>query len=70
MVGGLISLNLVAWISFGTQAAISSGSIYYTVKPVSVEGCSESLKSTAGNFTLIIENAVRYAFPTSTKSST
>ncbi|XP_011136582.2 sodium-coupled monocarboxylate transporter 1-like [Harpegnathos saltator] len=59
LVGALVSLNLVAWISFGTQAAISSGSIYFPVKPVSVEGCSESLRSTAGNLTLIIENAVR-----------
>ncbi|XP_014485470.1 PREDICTED: sodium-coupled monocarboxylate transporter 1-like [Dinoponera quadriceps] len=59
LVGALVSLNLVAWISFGTQAAISNGSIFFPVKPVSVEGCSELLRSTAGNFTLIIENAVR-----------
>ncbi|KAL6433377.1 hypothetical protein ACFW04_006496 [Cataglyphis niger] len=59
LVGTLISLNLVAWISFGTQAAISSGSIYFPVKPVSVEGCSELLNSTIGNFTMIVETAVR-----------
>lgn len=61
-VGALVSLNLVAWISFGTQAAISRESIYFPVKPVSVEGCSESLRNTAGNLTLIVENAVRYKF--------
>lgn len=60
LVGALISLNLVAWISFGSQAAISNGSIYFPVKPVSVEGCSESLKSTIGNLTMIVETAVRY----------
>ncbi|RLU19285.1 hypothetical protein DMN91_007842 [Ooceraea biroi] len=59
LIGALVSLNLVAWISFGTQAAISTGSIYFPVKPVSVEGCSESLKSTAGNLTTIVETVVR-----------
>ncbi|KAK2583548.1 hypothetical protein KPH14_009502 [Odynerus spinipes] len=59
LIGGLVSLNLVAWISFGTQAAISSGKIIFPVKPVSVEGCEESLRSTAANLTLIVENAIR-----------
>lgn len=68
LVGGLVSLNLVAWISFGTQAAISTGSIHFPVKPVSVEGCSESLRSTAGNFTLIVENAVRYTLSLDSKN--
>ncbi|XP_011685074.1 PREDICTED: sodium-coupled monocarboxylate transporter 1-like isoform X1 [Wasmannia auropunctata] len=58
-VGALVGVNLVAWISFGTQAAISNGSIYFPVKPVSVDGCTESLRSTAGNLTTIIETAVR-----------
>lgn len=60
--GALVSLNLVAWISFGTQAAISYGSIYFPVKPVSVHGCTESLRSTAGNLTTIVETAVRYIY--------
>ncbi|XP_031776578.1 sodium-coupled monocarboxylate transporter 2 [Apis florea] len=59
LVGGLISLNLVAWISFGTQAAISSGKIHFPVKPVSIEGCSESLKNHATNLSLIVETAIK-----------
>ena len=62
LVGAVVSLNLVAWISFGTQAAISNGSIYFAVKPVSVDGCTESLRSTAGNLTTIVETAVRYIY--------
>lgn len=61
LAGALVSLNLVAWISLGTQAAISTGAIHYPVKPVSVEGCSEALQRTAKNLTLIIEDAVKYA---------
>lgn len=59
LVGGLISLNLVAWISFGTQAAISSGKIHFPVKPVSIEGCSESLKNHATNLSVIVETAIK-----------
>lgn len=59
LVGGLISLNLVAWISFGTQAAISSGKIHFPVKPVSIEGCSESLKNHATNLSIIVETAIK-----------
>ncbi|KZC08682.1 Sodium-coupled monocarboxylate transporter 2 [Dufourea novaeangliae] len=59
LVGGLVSLNLVAWISFGTQAAISSGEIAFPVKPVSVDGCPESLKNRAINFTVILETAIK-----------
>lgn len=59
LVGAVVSLNLVAWISFGTQAAISDGSIYFPIKPVSVDGCTESLRITAGNLTTIVETAVR-----------
>ncbi|PBC25900.1 Sodium-coupled monocarboxylate transporter [Apis cerana cerana] len=59
LVGGLISLNLVAWISFGTQAAISSGKIHFPVKPVSIEGCSESLKNHVTNLSLIVETAIK-----------
>ncbi|KYN10745.1 Sodium-coupled monocarboxylate transporter 1 [Trachymyrmex cornetzi] len=59
LVGAVVSLNLVAWISFGTQAAISNGSIYFPVKPISIDGCTESLRSTAGNLTTIVETAVR-----------
>ncbi|XP_036147769.1 sodium-coupled monocarboxylate transporter 1 isoform X2 [Monomorium pharaonis] len=58
-VGAFVSLSLVAWISFGTQAAISNGSIYFPVKPVSIDGCTESLRSTAGNLTTIVETTVR-----------
>ncbi|XP_017764409.1 PREDICTED: sodium-coupled monocarboxylate transporter 2-like isoform X2 [Eufriesea mexicana] len=59
LVGGLVSLNLVAWISFGTQAAISSGKINFPVKPVSVDGCSESLRNQATNLTVIVETAIK-----------
>ncbi|XP_076754285.1 sodium-coupled monocarboxylate transporter 2 [Xylocopa sonorina] len=59
LAGGLVSLNLVAWISFGTQAAISSGKINFPVKPVSVEGCPESLTNYASNLTFIIETAIK-----------
>ena len=59
LVGGLVSLNLVAWISFGTQAAISSGNINFPVKPVSIDGCPESLKMRATNLTVIVETAIR-----------
>ncbi|XP_033301614.1 sodium-coupled monocarboxylate transporter 2-like [Bombus bifarius] len=59
LVGGFVSLNLVAWISFGTQAAISSGKIRFPTKPVSIDGCPESLKSQATNFTLVVETAVK-----------
>ncbi|XP_076618369.1 sodium-coupled monocarboxylate transporter 1 [Colletes latitarsis] len=57
LVGGLVSLNLVAWISFGTQAAISTGNINYTVKPISIDGCPDSLKSRVNNLTLAAETA-------------
>lgn len=60
MIGAIVSLNLVAWISFGTQAAISKGEIVFPVKAVSVEGCSDTLKKTVGNITHIIGQAVRY----------
>ncbi|XP_076278535.1 sodium-coupled monocarboxylate transporter 1 isoform X5 [Lasioglossum baleicum] len=59
IVGGLLGLNLVAWISFGTQAAISTGEIVFPQKPVSIEGCSESLKNRAGNSTLIIDPTIQ-----------
>ncbi|XP_043529818.1 sodium-coupled monocarboxylate transporter 2-like isoform X2 [Frieseomelitta varia] len=59
LVGGLVSLNLVAWISFGTQAAISSGKIHFPVKPVSIDGCPQSLKNHATNFTLVVETAIK-----------
>ncbi|XP_043596869.1 sodium-coupled monocarboxylate transporter 2-like isoform X2 [Bombus pyrosoma] len=59
LVGGFVSLNLVAWISFGTQAAISSGKIHFPTKPVSIDGCPESLKSQATNFTLDVETAIK-----------
>ncbi|XP_043249566.1 sodium-coupled monocarboxylate transporter 1-like isoform X1 [Colletes gigas] len=57
LVGGLVSLNLVAWISFGTQAAISTGDINYSVKPISIDGCPDALKNRVNNLTLIAENA-------------
>ncbi|XP_026667942.1 sodium-coupled monocarboxylate transporter 1-like isoform X2 [Ceratina calcarata] len=59
LVGGLISLSLVAWISLGTQAAISKGNILFPVKPISVDGCPKSLKNHAANFTVIVENAIK-----------
>ncbi|XP_054002276.1 sodium-coupled monocarboxylate transporter 1-like isoform X2 [Hylaeus anthracinus] len=59
LVGGLVSLNLVAWISFGTQAAISTGKINFPVKPVSVDGCPDALKTRIGNLTLVIETVTR-----------
>ncbi|XP_047368468.1 sodium-coupled monocarboxylate transporter 2-like isoform X2 [Vespa velutina] len=59
LIGGIISLNLVAWISFGTQAAISSGKIIFPIKPVSIDGCIETLKNTSGNLTDIFENTIR-----------
>ncbi|CAD1479882.1 unnamed protein product [Heterotrigona itama] len=59
LVGGLVSLNLVAWISFGTQAAISSGKIHFPVKPVFTHGCPQSLKDHATNFTLVVETAIK-----------
>ncbi|XP_076162296.1 uncharacterized protein LOC143144111 isoform X11 [Ptiloglossa arizonensis] len=59
LVGGLVSLNLVAWISFGTQAAISAGRIAFPAKPVSVDGCSDALKARAGNLTILLETATR-----------
>lgn len=40
MIGGLISLGTVAWISIGTQINIAKGTIRFPQKPVSVEGCS------------------------------
>ncbi|XP_012281008.1 sodium-coupled monocarboxylate transporter 1 [Orussus abietinus] len=59
LVGALVSLNLVAWISLGTQAAISTGRINFPVKPVFVDGCPDHLKEAATNLSLIVENAVR-----------
>ncbi|XP_034944496.1 sodium-coupled monocarboxylate transporter 1-like [Chelonus insularis] len=56
LVGAMVSLHLVAWISFGTQAAVSNGIISFPVKPVSIEGCSESLQRTATDFTSLIKN--------------
>ncbi|CAG5104222.1 Similar to slc5a8: Sodium-coupled monocarboxylate transporter 1 (Danio rerio) [Cotesia congregata] len=53
LVGALVSLHFVAWISLGTQAALSNGIIKIPKKPVSVEGCSEILQATAANATLI-----------------
>ncbi|XP_058793324.1 sodium-coupled monocarboxylate transporter 1-like [Phymastichus coffea] len=57
--GALVSLNLVAWISLGTQASVASGKIHYPVKAVSVEGCPEALRTNLANLTLIMENAVQ-----------
>ncbi|XP_034186765.2 sodium-coupled monocarboxylate transporter 2 [Osmia lignaria lignaria] len=59
LVGGLVSLNLVAWISLGTQAAISTGKISFPVKPVSVDGCPDSLKQHTANLTLVVETAIK-----------
>ncbi|XP_066587746.1 sodium-coupled monocarboxylate transporter 1-like [Prorops nasuta] len=59
LIGGLVSLSFVAWISFGSQAAISTGQIVFPIKPVSVEGCPESLRNSATNLTIILENAIR-----------
>ncbi|OXU24946.1 hypothetical protein TSAR_015669 [Trichomalopsis sarcophagae] len=55
--GALVSLNLVAWISFGTQAAVATGKIHFPVKPVSVDGCPDALKFSAANLSLVIESA-------------
>ncbi|KAL7298032.1 hypothetical protein TKK_0009039 [Trichogramma kaykai] len=55
--GALLSLNLVAWISFGTQASVASGQIKFPVKPVTVEGCPDALKATATNITLLLQEA-------------
>ncbi|XP_015175380.1 PREDICTED: sodium-coupled monocarboxylate transporter 1-like [Polistes dominula] len=59
LIGGIISLNLVAWISFGTQAAISNGKIIFPEKPISIDGCIDTLKMTAANMTFIVDNSVR-----------
>ncbi|XP_076224195.1 sodium-coupled monocarboxylate transporter 2 isoform X2 [Nomia melanderi] len=59
LVGGMVGLNLVAWISFGTQAAVSNGEIVFPIKPISIEGCPELLKNRVGNLTLIVETAIR-----------
>ncbi|XP_078050254.1 sodium-coupled monocarboxylate transporter 2 isoform X2 [Augochlora pura] len=55
MVGGLVGLALVAWISLGTQAAVSTGEIVFPAKPVSIEGCPESIKNRVGNLTTIAD---------------
>ncbi|XP_076378292.1 sodium-coupled monocarboxylate transporter 2 isoform X2 [Megalopta genalis] len=59
MVGGLAGLALVAWISLGTQAAVSTGEIVFPAKPVSIEGCPESIKNRVGNLTTIADTASR-----------
>jgi hypothetical protein len=40
MAGGISSILLVAWISFGTQAQVAKGKISFPKKPFSVAGCS------------------------------
>ncbi|XP_015525076.2 sodium-coupled monocarboxylate transporter 1 isoform X1 [Neodiprion lecontei] len=58
LTGGIVSVCFVAWISFGTQAAISSGQIHFIPKPVSVEECSEQFKNISfQNSTTILEKA-------------
>jgi sodium-coupled monocarboxylate transporter 8/12 len=59
MLGALVSLNLVAWISFGTQAALANGKIQFPIKPVSVEGCPDYRNNNTVNFTIIIDDAVK-----------
>ncbi|XP_014206395.1 sodium-coupled monocarboxylate transporter 1-like [Copidosoma floridanum] len=57
--GALASLCFVAWISFGSQAAVATGKIHFPVKPVSTAGCPEALRSTVANLTVIMETAVK-----------
>ncbi|XP_065340300.1 sodium-coupled monocarboxylate transporter 2-like [Cloeon dipterum] len=40
LAGGISSILLVSWISFGTQLNIAAGRITFPKKPLSVEGCS------------------------------
>ncbi|XP_001600571.1 sodium-coupled monocarboxylate transporter 1 [Nasonia vitripennis] len=61
--GALVSLNLVAWISFGTQAALASGKIRFPVKPVSLDGCPDGLKLGAANLTLVLDSAAAEETP-------
>ncbi|XP_012252781.2 sodium-coupled monocarboxylate transporter 1-like [Athalia rosae] len=58
-VGGLVSLGFVAWISLGTQAAISTGRIHFLTKPVSVEECPDRFKAftSTQNSTIILDDA-------------
>lgn len=39
IVGGIVSLATVAWISIGTQINMARGLIRFPVKPVSIDGC-------------------------------
>ncbi|XP_023726534.1 sodium-coupled monocarboxylate transporter 1 isoform X2 [Cryptotermes secundus] len=52
LVGGVISMVFVGWISIGSQISIAKGQIKFPTKPVSVEGCdieflNNTVKSTA-----------------------
>ncbi|XP_059477404.1 sodium-coupled monocarboxylate transporter 2-like [Neocloeon triangulifer] len=40
LAGGISSILLVAWISFGSQSNIAAGKIKFPKKPVTLEGCS------------------------------
>ncbi|XP_057318145.1 sodium-coupled monocarboxylate transporter 1-like [Microplitis mediator] len=43
LTGAITSLSFMAWISFSSQALISTGAIDFIKKPVSIEGCPQSL---------------------------
>lgn len=55
-------MSFVAWISLGTQAAISTGQISFLAKPVSVEECPEEFKAIVNshNSSIVLENAARF----------
>ncbi|KAJ8688365.1 hypothetical protein QAD02_024160 [Eretmocerus hayati] len=59
IIGALVSLNFVGWISFGTQAAVADGKIHLPTKPVSIDGCPDALKYGVINVTLAFENSIR-----------
>ncbi|XP_011307182.1 sodium-coupled monocarboxylate transporter 1 [Fopius arisanus] len=58
LVGAVLSLNLVAWISLGTQAALAKGVITYPMKPVSTDGCSPEIQKRFSNFSGIRKDAI------------
>lgn len=58
MTGAVTSMSIVAWISFNSQALISSGVINFPKKQVSIEGCPEDLLHNIVN-TSVVNNSSR-----------
>lgn len=51
LIGGIVGVFFMSWVSLNAQWAIASGAIHFDSKPTSVEHCDYSFDRSAANWT-------------------